>query len=347
MGVNKVSKGQYQISQGVSKDELEELSNDLQVESIQFSNPLSSNEIDSLETIIFSKRPDILLRVYGHYGKVCDLTFVERLPSLRKFSADCLINTKGIESVTSLRNLEVIGVGIFDLENFNFLENVPIGIKELYLHQTKSGKPNISIIGRFSNLEILYLEKQQKGIDAIQNLHKLKEITLRSMSTDSMDYLAGLEDLWSVDIKLGGIKKFDGLATLPKLKYLELWQIRDLKDLSFISVLTALQNLFVQSLKQVNKLPNLEKLTSLRRIYLENLKSLNDLSSLNNAPALEEFIYVMAQNQEPECLIPVLENRSVKRVFGRFGSHIKNDRFDTLTELYKKDQYSHSKFEYF
>ena len=191
----------------LSKDELEELSNDLQVESIQFSNPLSSNEIDSLETIIFSKRPDILLRVYGHYGKVCDLTFVERLPSLRKFSADCLINTKGIESVTSLRNLEVIGVGIFDLENFNFLENVPIGIKELYLHQTKSGKPNISIIGRFSNLEILYLEKQQKGIDAIQNLHKLKEITLRSMSTDSMDYLAGLEDLWSVDIKLGGIKK--------------------------------------------------------------------------------------------------------------------------------------------
>ncbi|WPU91226.1 hypothetical protein SNE25_18065 [Mucilaginibacter sabulilitoris] len=338
--------GQYEISTGVSKNDLERLSSNPKTKSIQIADPLTNKEIMLLETIIFSKRPDILFRVYGHYGKTCDLTFIKQLPSLRKISADCLMEAKGIESVTKLKNLDVLGLGIFNLDNFDFLEYIDPKIKELYLHQTKSKKPKIDIIGKFSNLEFLYLEGQQKGIEVIQHLHKLKKIILRSISTNNVDYLIGLQDLWSVDIKIGGIKNFDGLLTLPKLKYLELWQIRDLKDLSFVSELTTLQNLFIQSLKQVQRLPSFSKLTSLKRIYLENLKELTDLSTLKTAPALEEFIYVLAQNQEPENLIPVLENQSLKRIFCKFGSDKKNDRFDKLVTSYKKEQYDYSEFEY-
>jgi hypothetical protein len=344
--VNEIA-GQYEISTGVSKSELEKLCNNPKTRSIQFSNPLSKQETCLLETVLFSKRPDILLRIYGHYGKVCDLTFIELLPSLRKISADCLMEAKGIESVTKLKNLDVLGLGIFNLDNFDFLEYIDPEIKELYLHQTRSKKPRIDIIGKFSNLEFLYLEGQQKGIEAIQHLHKLKKIILRSISTNNVDYLIGLQDLWSADIKIGGIKSFDGLLTLPKLKYLELWQIRDLKDLSFISELTTLQNLFIQSLKQLQRLPNFSKLASLKRIYLENLKELTDLSTLKTAPALEEFIYVLAQNQEPENLIPVLESQSLKKIFCKFGSDKKNDKFDKLVTLYKKEQYNYSEFEYF
>jgi len=340
------SAGQYQISKGISKKELEKLSNNPKTNSIQFVKPLDENEIILLEAIVFSKRPDISLRVYGHYGEECDLTFIEQIPSLRGFSADSLMDAKGIESVTTLKDLEKLGVGIFNLDNFDFLKTINPQIKELSLHQTRSNKPNISSIKRFSDLKVLYLESQQNGIEAIGNLHKLEEITLRSISTPNVDYLAGLQNLWSVDIKLGGIKNFDGVTSLSKLKYLELWQVRGLKDLSFISKLTTLQNLFIQSLKQVEQLPDFSNLAALRRIYLENLKGLTHLSTLKTASVLEEFVFVMAGNLDPEKLIPVLENPSLKNIFCGFGSEKKNNRFNELASTYNKGRYSYSKFKY-
>lgn len=338
--------GQYQVSKGVTKNDLEKLATNPKTQSIQFASPLTDKEIELLEVIVFSKRPDISLRVYGHYGETCDLTFIQRIPSLRRISADCLIDAKGIEVVTQLDNLEHLGVGIFNLDNFDFLDKINPNLKELYLHQTRLKKPKISSIKRFGQLEYLYLEGQQKGIDAISSLKKLKKIILRSISTNNIDYLKNLEHLWSVDIKLGGIKDLSGLTSLKSLKYLELWQIRDLADLSFISKLGSLQNLFIQSLKQLTKLPDFSNNRKLRRIYLENLKGLKDLSTLKNAPSLKEFIYVLAENQKPENIIPALENPSVEKVICKFGSDKKNNSFEELTKQYNKTEYKYSNFEY-
>jgi hypothetical protein len=339
--------GQYQISKGLTKNDLEKLVSNHKARSIQFASPLENKEIDLLEKIVFSKRPDILLRIFGHYGEICDLTrYIANIPSLRNFSADCLMDAKGIESIIKLKNIESLGIGIFNLDNFDFLNYLNPSIKEIYLHQTRTKKLNISSLGRFKALEYLYLEGQQKGIESISQLKNLNKIVLRSISTPNLDYLQGLNKLWSVDIKLGGIKNFDALKTLSNLKYLELWQIRDLSDLSFISNLTGLQNLFIQSLKQVQKLPVLETLISLRRIYLENLKLLKDMSSVKFAPSLEEFIYVLAENQIPENLIPVLENQNLQSVFCRFGSIKKNTTFDNMVLKYGKQIYISNEFKY-
>lgn len=338
--------GQYQISKGVTKNDLEKLATNPKTQSIQFVSPLIDKEIELLELVVFSKRPDISLRVYGHYGETCDLAFIQKIPSLRRLSADCLMDAKGIDVVTKLDHLEHLGVGIFNLDNFDFLDKINSNLKELYLQQTRSKKPKINSIQRFEQLEYLYLEGQQKGIEAISNLRKLEKIVLRSISTNNVDYLKNLEHLWSVDIKLGGIKDLSSLTTLPTLKYLELWQVRDLADLSFISKLESLQQLFIQSLKQLTKLPDFSNNKKLRRIYLENLKGLNDLSTLKNAPNLKEFIYVLAENQEPENLLSVLGNSSVEKVFCKFGSDKKNNRFDELAKQYNKTEYKHESFEY-
>jgi hypothetical protein len=339
-------RGHFDISKGVTKNDLEKLANNPKTTIIQFGSELDKNEIELLEKIVFSKRPDISLRVFGHYGKVCDLSFIERIPSLRKISADCLMDASGIEVVIELKNLEQLGVGIFNLENFDFLEKINPNINELYLHQTRSKKPKIESISRFTQLKHLYLEGQQKGIESISQLKKLQEIVLRSISTDNLNYLNQIKELWYVDVKLGGIKNFDALKTLPKIKYLELWQIRDLSDLSFISKLTTLQNLFIQSLKQVSELPDFSENKSLRRIFLENLKNLKNLTTLKVAPSLREFIYLSAENQQPENLISLLENANVESVFCKFGSDKKNNRFDEIAKQYGKAQYSFNEFQY-
>jgi hypothetical protein len=338
--------GQYQISSGVTKADLKSLAENPKTSSIQFSATLDEKDADHLEAIVFSQRPDILLRVYGHYSEECDLQFLERIPSLRKLSVDSLRSVKRIEAIANIQNIETLGVGVFELDNFDFLSKITPTLKELSLHQTRSKKPKIESIARFQDLEYLYLEGQSNGIDEIRNLNKLEKVVLRSISTENLDYLAGKEHLWSVDIKLGGIKSFEALKTLPNLKYLELWQISGLTDLSFISSLESLQNLYVQSLSKVEKLPSFDRLKKLKRIYLENLKSLEDLSSVKYAENLKEFIFVAAQSQEPEDMQPALDNPSVASVLCVFGSDKKNSAFDNLATKANKEKYKWSKFRY-
>jgi len=95
---------------------------------------------------------------YAEDGQRSDLSFIQRIPSLRRFSADCLMDAKGIDVVTQLENLEHLGVGIFNLDNFDFLDKLNPNLKEIYLHQTRSKKPKINSLERFEQLEYLYLE---------------------------------------------------------------------------------------------------------------------------------------------------------------------------------------------
>jgi hypothetical protein len=327
--------GRYQISEGITEKELEKIGNDKTVKTIQFSRPLNIKKIELLEKVVFSKRKDILLRVYGFY-KECDLSFLKEIPSLTKFSADCLSEAKGVNYITELKNLCELGIGIYNLKDFDFLESINPKLKQLYITKTESKKPNIKSISRFSELESLYLEGQQKGIESLNELKKLEKLTLRSISTKNVEYLSNLENLKELEIKLGGIKEFDSLKTLPNLAYLELWQIRGLNNLDFISNLTSLQRISLESLKNVTNFPNVEKLKLLRRVYLKNLKGLKNIKNLKKSQSLEDFVFSEAINFEPKSMIPILENSSIKYVRCFFSSEKKNIEFERLAEKYNK-----------
>ena len=327
--------GRYQISEGITENELEKIGNDKTVKTIQFSKPLSIKKIELLEKNIFSKRKDILLRVYGFY-KECDLSFLNEIPSLTKFSADCLSEAKNVNYITELKNLCELGIGIYNLKDFYFFESLNPKLKKLYITKTESKKPSIKSISRFSELESLYLEGQQKGIESLNGLKKLEKLTLRSISTKNVEYLSNLENLKELEIKLGGIKDFEALKTLPNLAYLELWQIRGLNNLDFISNLTSLQMISLESLKNVTNFPNVEKLKLLRRVGLENMKGLKNIKNLKNSQSLEDFIFFEAVNFEPKSIIPILENSNIKNVRCFFGSEMKNKEFEILAEKYNK-----------
>lgn len=335
-----------EISTNVSTLDLESLVDNHSVETIQFVEPLEIDDFRNLETIIFSKRKDISLRAYGHYSSICDLSFLKYVPSVRRFNADALMSISNIDALTEMKDLEELWVEVYDLSNFDFLDRLPLTLRTLGLGQTSSKRPSIAAISRFDQLAYLYLEGQQRGIESVSALSQLEKIVLRSISTSDVGYLAGLQRLWSVDVKLGGIKDFKALALLPNLKYLELWMVKGLSDLSFISKLPYLQNLFLQALAKVVSLPDLSRTYQLRRIYLENLKGLKDLSSLEFAPALEEFCFVMARNQSVEDLLPVLRNPNVRAVSYGFGSYKKNSRFEHLLMDYGKQKYTYSEFHY-
>lgn len=314
----------------LTREEVQLIASDTTLQVLQCSSPVASQTWDLLNESLFPQRPDVELRLYGFYSFVCDLSFLSRVPNVRRFSADCLRRAVGIEHLGSLTQLQELCVGIYDLEDFDFLSLVPNNIRGLSLAATKSRKPRLDLLARFHSLKQLYLERQQQGIEVLSQLSTVEEVILRSISTKSLSYLSGLRHLWSLDVKLGGIRDFSPIANKASIKYLELWQVRGLSDLSFISSLPGLQYLFLQSLRNVRQIPDLSKLSRLRRLHLENMKGLKDITAILQAPALEEFSHVSAQNISPEQYAPLLQMPTLKSVRVGFGSRKKNDAFAQL-----------------
>lgn len=292
-------------------------------------------------------RPDVQLRVYGHYASECDLNFARLLPNVRRFAADCLMRASSVESLAELRGLESLSLGIFELTDFSVLEQLSPGLTSLSLGATRSKRPTLAPLSRFRSLRVLYLEGQSKDIEVLSELRELEDVTLRSITTPDLQYLGDLPRLWSLDIKLGGIRGFAGVEGKQSIKYLELWQVRDLRSIDVVGTLPGLQNLFLQSLPHVESLPGLTDSTALRRIVVENLKGLRDFVALETAPALEEFALLDGHKQTPQQLLPVLSNPRVRRVSAFFGSDRKNSEFSQLREEHGKAEFDRwEPFEY-
>ena len=340
----KVAPSRSQFDNSITQKEIERLVSIPELRVLQCSKPVSSRTWDLLNSSFFSRRPDVELRVYGFGEFPCDLNFLQRMQHVRRFSADCLLQATGVEHVAALEQLESLSIGIFDLKDFEFLAQTPNSLKQLSLGATKSKKPKLDVLGRFGSLTTLYLDGQQNHIEVLAELETIEYLTLRSITTRSLDYLKPLNRLWSLDIKLGGISNLAGIEDKPAIKYLELWQIRDLSDIGVISSLVGLQYMFLQSLKHVLRIPDLSRLTQLRRVWLENLKGLEDLSALEGAPALEEFIHTSARNFAPAQYEGLLRHPRLRRMLVGFGSERKNHVLEVEMSRNGIEKYSHGAF---
>ena len=267
--------------------------------------------------------------------------------NVRRFAADCLMRAKNVGAIAEIPELESLSLGIFELQDFGVLETLPPTLTTLSLGATRSEKPHLEALGRFRSLKTLYLEGQSSGIEVLCQLQGLEDLTLRSITTTDLRYLSPLERLWSLNIKLGGIRTFDGIEGKDTIKYLELWQIRQLEDTNIVASLPGLQNVFLQSLPRVKQLPSLEGSRALRRAVLQNMKGFGDFTALEAAPALEEFALVEGNRQQPEKLVPVLRNPVLRGANAHFGSERKNQAFTRLREAHgKADWDSRTPFEY-
>jgi hypothetical protein len=320
--------------------ELEELAANPSMTVLQCGEPVDARVWRLLNEYFFSKRPDVELRIYGHYSAECDLAFAGQMTNVRHFAADCLMQAKNIAAIADIPNLESLSLGVFELEDFGVLELLSPTLTKLSLGATRSRKPSLSPLNRFRSLRVLYLEGHSKNIEVLKTLQQLEDITLRSITIRDLSYLSHLNNLWSLDIKLGTIQRFDGIDEKKSIKHLELWQVRGLRSVDILANLPGLQNLFLQSLPHITSLPSLRDLSSLRRIRLENLKGLHNFDVFETAPALEEFALIDGTKQMPEELLPVLRNKSVRRINGYFGSERKNLHFAHLREEHGKAEWN-------
>ena len=233
---------------------------------------------------------DIDLRVYGHHGRPFDLKFLQHFPQLTRFTVE-----------------------VHALQDLSPLAQLNPGLRSLGLGATKSKRPDLSVLSRFPDLEMLYIEGHTKGIETISELRLLTDLALRSVTLPDLSVLLPLRRLRSLDIKLGGMRDLGLLPEIGRLEYLELWMIRGMCDLSPISVVSSLQFLFLQALRNVQALPDLSRLTRLRRLHLETMKGLSDLAPVAEAPSLEDLLVLDMAHLAVESFQPLVGHPSLRR----------------------------------
>ncbi|RUL54023.1 hypothetical protein [Lysinibacillus antri] len=334
-----ITEGRVEIKKFLTEEEIQALLNYKELEVIQFQSVIEHETFQMLNDILFSVREDVVLRVYGFYNSTCDFRFLEKLPNLARFYAECHQMVENLEAITNLKKLKKLMLSIYGLESFDILSKIPDTLEELVLGQTKSKKPNLSILERFRNLRKLLIVGHKKNIEVISDLTSIEQLTLTSITTKNLEFLISLKNMWYLNINFGGISNFSAIEGLDNIKYLELLQIRGLSDLSFISKLTGLQYLVLQNLPNVNVMPSLSNLTQLKKVAFENMKGLKDISSLEHAPTLVEFTHWSAMNMNVDDYVPLLRNPSVERVSVGFGSIKKNTQFEKLAEEYGKTEH--------
>jgi hypothetical protein len=328
------------FSEPITSSEIDYLVSYPKIEVLQCSTPVKQATWELLDNEFFRRRPEVELRVYGPIQTACDLSFTARMAHVLHFTANTLMNATGVDAIAEMPNLQTLSIGVFELDNFDFLWKLTDRLTSLVLGETRSRKPDLSPLQRFKKLTRLFLVGQQKNIDVLSELKLLEDVTLSSISTPNVEYLKGLDHVWSLDIMLGGIRDFTEIEGMANIKYLGLLQVRRLNNVDFISRVPGLQNLMLRNLPGITALPSFRLLSHLRRVTLCNLKGIRDFSALRWAPALEEFILIQGQTQQPEDFIPVLRNPSLRRASAHFGSIRKERRFMKLLHDHGIEEYS-------
>jgi hypothetical protein len=296
-----------EVASPITRDHLRPL--DPRCRIVQFSEPLTETDFRKLAEF-FREYPDVPLRIYGHYGDGAkDLSFLRHFSSLRGFQAD-----------------------VFEIRSWDGLEFLPDSLESLALGATRK-RLSLKSIRHFSNLKKLSLEGHHKDLDVLSGFTKLVYLTLRSITMSDLSLLQPLQNLRSLDLKLGGTKDLKLLSGLVGLRYLELWMVRGLSDISPVTHLRELRYLFLQDLKNVISVPSMSSMRSLRRVHIENLKGLSSLASIAEAPALEELVLVNMRHLPVESLKCFRNHPRLARATVGLGSARRNDEAVALLAL--------------
>lgn len=211
-----------------------------------------------LNDVVFKRRKDITLRVYGYPDAWADISFLHLLPDLERFDWDTAV-FGSYEPLYKLNRLVHLGLGF------------------------TQPKPKISLkfVADFKDtLESLNLEGDYKDIlTTIPLLKNLKTIWLASTKLKGFDFLQGLP-IETIGNYGGKVESFDFLSEIQSLRKIWIKTNKKIEDIGFIEKLPNLEDIELQYVFKVTRFPKCEHLKNLRRIFAFECNSLEDISEV-------------------------------------------------------------------
>jgi hypothetical protein len=140
---------------------------------------------------------------------------------------------------------------------------------------------------------VLWLEAHARDFEAIADVRGLVRLGLRVPRLKSLDPLRGHPGIQAFKMDFGGIRDLSPLADMPRLRGLQLYQVRglDADDMDALGDCGTLEALSLGALRNVSSLRYLARrpAQTLRLLNLEKLAGLGTLADLSRCEQLEQL----------------------------------------------------------
>ncbi len=270
---------------------------------LQFSEPLPEPLLNAAADAL-ARFPEVDFRVYGRSVDP-SLDWMERFAGVRALTIDLWYATS------------------FDvLAGFKSLRRLSLG-------QTASKRPSLGFVSQLPELEVLRVEAHDRDFDAVGDVTTLRQLSLRAPRTRTLDPLRGHARLEVVEIDFGAIRDLTPLAEVPRLRGLELYQIRRL-DTDELRALGGCESLVALSLGALRNVTRLDALTrgprrTLRYLTIERMTGLETLGDLAECEALEQ-VYIVDAKPKDRRLDLVARSPSLRHLV--VGDHYARDQLE-------------------
>ncbi len=279
---------------------------------LQFDEPLPEDVLEAAADVL-QRHPGIALRVYGRRVDP-ELRWLSRFDHVEHLSIELWYATT-FDVLARFTNLRSLGLGA-----------------------TKSKRPSLAFLGELEHLEELWLEAHDKDFDAVGEVPRLRRLALRVPRTRSLDALRGHERIEIFEMDFGGIRDLSALADLPRLRALQLYQVRklDTDDLDPLGECRSLEVVSLGALRNVESLRALARrpAATLRLLTLERLTRLATLADLKACRQLEE-LGLYESRPSDRRLDVLLQCPSLNRLV--VGDPYPDDQFEALRIGFRGD----------
>ncbi len=249
------------------------------VKTVQISHQLPSEAYEKIN-LLLKECPSMQFRMYNiSTDNPIDLSFLTNMNYLKHLSigGDVKLgeDSFNLEILKNLPTLKSLSVVIFNQIDYSFIKDLNKNIEKLTIAADTMGKAihfDCNWLTEFSKLKTLFLScKAKKNLSTIANIPNLEYLTLRGIPLQDVYFLENAKNLHSLRIWFCGIKDVTSLKSLTQLKFLELWRIRLLSDVSFLPCLINLVTLSLVDLRNLKTLPDLHSLKKLQSLELKNV----------------------------------------------------------------------------
>ncbi|MCL2580107.1 MAG: hypothetical protein FWE32_08795 [Oscillospiraceae bacterium] len=288
------------------------------------------DEIPTQETLIalneqyYSQFPTTGFRFYGNRSNSVDFKFLRHLPNLEKLSVEYKQSEADLSVLKYLKNLKTLELSIGQIKDFCFLSETSDKLERFAL-DTKKKSFDLSILSRFKQLKVLELFGLKNNIESILALPLLEDLLLSGITLTDLSFLNGMRNLKALKIHRGNTSDFSVLYGNTSIVALNLFRVTNFTDIDLIAKLPNLVSVELRELQHIQRFTDLSNHESLKHIHVDGMKSLLDLSALECAKSLESVSFVCCPPKfEPNCILPVLKNSTIKQCSFYTASEKKN-----------------------
>lgn len=258
---------------------------------VQFSDKTFNDKmLYQLNDLCYKYDSNFGVRFYGNYSGAFDFKNLLKIPNVKCLYIDCLTKAENINSLTELRNLHKLSLGVFELKETEILSSNNLkGIESLILTETKTKAFNLGYLKDYKNLKLLVIGGHTKNIDSVGELTELEFLSFNSVKHVPIHFVNKLKKLKTLNFILGGRENINEIEE-NNIENLNITWVRGFNDLSCISKFNNLKALHIEDNIQLNKIRFDKEFHSLIDLKILNCKTFDSLIGLDNLIALKELV---------------------------------------------------------